>query len=259
MADPSSHRFSQAGPERDRLDQILVRLGYYESRSRARDAIARGAVMVDGRAITKPGALISGTATISLSDPARNYVSRAALKLKAGLEAFGFDPRGRVALDIGASTGGFTQVLLEHGAAHVLAVDVGHDQLHASLAEDNRVSNLENLNARELGRDHLRSREIGAVVSDVSFISLKLALPPGLELAAPGAFAVLLVKPQFEAGRRAIGKGGLLKDPAQGPAIAEELAEWLGQQPGWRATGPIPSPIEGSDGNHEFLIGGVKA
>ncbi|PHR23080.1 MAG: TlyA family rRNA (cytidine-2'-O)-methyltransferase [Hoeflea sp.] len=259
MADPSPHTSSQSGPERDRLDQFLVRLGYYESRSRARDAIARGAVLVDGRAITKPGALVSRTATISLSDPARDYVSRAALKLKAGLEAFGFDPADRVALDIGASTGGFTQVLLERGAAHVLAVDVGHGQLHASLAEDSRVSNLENLNARELGREHFGGRDIGAVVSDVSFISLKLALPPALEFAASGAFAVLLVKPQFEAGRQAIGKGGLLKDPAQGPVIAEDLAAWLGQLPGWSAVGPVASPIEGSDGNHEYLIGGVKS
>ena len=180
------------------------------------------------------------------------------LKLIAGLDSFGFDPSGRVALDIGASTGGFTQVLLERGADHVLAVDVGHDQLHASLATDPRVSNLESLNARELTFDHLGGHEIGAVVSDVSFISLKLALPPALELAASGAFAVLLVKPQFEAWRAAIGKGGLLKDPAQGPIIAEDLAAWLGGQPGWQAVGPIPSPIEGSDGNHEFLIGGVK-
>ncbi|MBU4527710.1 MAG: TlyA family RNA methyltransferase [Hoeflea sp.] len=250
---------STALPDRDRLDQILVRLGLYESRSRARDAIARGAVDVDGRAVTKPGALVSVYAAIRLSDPARDYVSRAALKLKAGLTAFGFDPAGRVGLDIGASTGGFTQVLLERGASHVIAVDVGHDQLHASLATDPRVSNLEGLNARDLTRDHLEGREIGAVVSDVSFISLRLALPPALELAAPGAVAVLLVKPQFEAGRAAIGKGGLLKDPAQGPIIAEDLAAWLGQQPGWSAVGPMPSPIEGQDGNHEFLIGGVKA
>lgn len=259
MADPSLRTSPQTGPERDRLDQILVRLGFYESRSRARDAIARGAVLVDGKAITKPGAPVSETADIRLSDPARDYVSRAALKLKAGLDAFGFDPSDRVALDIGASTGGFTQVLLERGAEHVLAVDVGHDQLHASLAADPRVSNLEDLNARELTAAHLARREIGAVVSDVSFISLKLALPPALALAASGAFAVLLVKPQFEAGRQAIGKGGLLKDPAQGPVIAADLAAWLGEQPGWRAAGPIPSPIEGSDGNHEFLIGGVKS
>jgi len=259
MAHPSPRNFSQTGPERDRLDQILVRLGFYESRSRARDAIARGAVLVDGKTLTKPGVLVSPAASISLSDPARDYVSRAALKLKAGLEAFGFDPKARVALDIGASTGGFTQVLLERGAAHVLAVDVGHDQLHACLTADPRVSNLESLNARDLTRDHLEGRSVGAVVSDVSFISLKLALPPALDLAGAGAFAVLLVKPQFEAGRQAIGKGGLLRDASQGPLIAEDLAAWLGEQPGWQAVGPIASPIEGSDGNHEFLIGGVKS
>ena len=246
-------------PERDRLDQMLVKRGLYESRSRARDAIARGAVLVDGKAVQKPGALVSGDAEIRLSDPARHYVSRAALKLIAGLEQFGFDPAGRTALDIGASTGGFTQVLLERGAAHVVAVDVGHGQLHESLAPDPRVSNLEGLNARELDASHLEGREIGVVVSDVSFISLKLALPPALALAAPGAFAVLLVKPQFEAGRQAIGKGGLLRDPGQGPVIAGQLATWLGGQPGWRSLGPVASPIEGSDGNQEFLIGGLKA
>jgi len=255
MTPPTPHFL----PDRDRLDQMLVRLGLYESRSRARDAIARGAVLVDGRAVTKAGAVVASGAGITLCDPARAYVSRAALKLKAGLAAFGFDPAGRVCLDIGASTGGFTQVLLEAGASHVLAVDVGHDQLHASLAADPRVSNLEALNARELSRDHLEGRAVGAVVSDVSFISLKLALPPALDLATPGAFAVALVKPQFEAGRAAIGKGGLLKNAAQGPLIAEDLAAWLNGQPGWAAVGPIASPIEGQDGNHEFLIGGVKS
>ncbi|MBU2484164.1 MAG: TlyA family RNA methyltransferase [Alphaproteobacteria bacterium] len=254
MAHPSPH----IATERDRLDQILVRRGLYDSRSRARDAIARGAVLVDGKAVTKPGAPVSETADITLSDPARSYVSRAALKLIAGLDRFGFDPSGRVALDVGASTGGFTQVLIERGSTHVLAVDVGHDQLHANLRDDPRVSNLEGLNARDLGPAHLGGHTVGAVVSDVSFISLKLALPPALALAASGAFAVLLVKPQFEAGRAAIGKGGLLRDPSQGPLIAEDLARWLGEQPGWSAVGPISSPIEGSDGNHEFLIGGVK-
>ena len=255
MTSPASTKL----PDRDRLDQILVRLGLYESRSRARDAISRGAVEVDGKALTKPGALVSASAAIRLSDPARDYVSRAALKMKAGLEAFGFDPAGSTCLDIGASTGGFTQVLLEAGARHVIAVDVGHGQLHGSLRSDPRVSNLEGLNARDLARDHLGGFDIGAVVSDASFISLKLALPPALELAAPGAFAVLLVKPQFEAGRAAIGKGGLLKDPGQGPIIAADLAAWLGAQPGWSPVGPVPSPIEGQDGNHEYLIGGIKA
>jgi 23S rRNA (cytidine1920-2'-O)/16S rRNA (cytidine1409-2'-O)-methyltransferase len=246
-------------PQRSRLDEHLVAAGLYASRSRARDAIGRGAVRIDGAVAVKAGQPVSPASDISIDDPAIGYVSRAALKLIAGLDAFGFDPSGRAALDVGASTGGFTQVLMERGADHVIAVDVGHGQLHASLASDPRVSNLEGLNARELSRAHLGGHAIGAVVSDVSFISLKLALPPALALAAPGAFAVALVKPQFEAGRAAIGKGGLLRDPTQGPVIAADLAAWLDEQPGWNAVGPIASPIEGQDGNHEFLIGGVRS
>lgn len=242
-----------------RLDQHLVETGHYDTRSRARDAIARGAVSVDGRPVTKPGAPVAADATISIADPAKAYVSRAALKLIAGLDAFGYDPSGRDCLDIGASTGGFTQVLLERGARHVTAVDVGHGQMDPRISGDDRVSNREGLNARDLAASDIGAREITAVVSDVSFISLKLALPPALDLACAGAFAVLLVKPQFEAGREAIGKGGLLKDPARGPEIADELAHWLDTQPGWRVTSLVPSPIEGGDGNREFLLGGVKA
>ncbi|TDH39449.1 TlyA family RNA methyltransferase [Pseudohoeflea suaedae] len=242
-----------------RLDQHLVEHGHYDTRSRARDAIARGAVSVDGRVVSKPGAPVAHDAAITISDPAKAYVSRAALKLIAGLDAFGFDPAERDCLDVGASTGGFTQVLLDRGARHVTAIDVGHDQMDARIASDTRVSNREGLNARDLAAADIGERVIEAVVSDVSFISLKLALPPALDLARPGAFAVLLVKPQFEAGREAIGKGGLLKDAARGPGIADDLSVWLGNQPGWHMTGLVPSPIEGGDGNQEFLLGGVKA
>lgn len=241
-----------------RLDDLLVRRGFFASRSRARDAVARGAVSVAGRAVTKPGQPTAFDAEITVDDPARGYVSRAALKLVAGLDGFGFDPARATALDIGASTGGFTQVLLERGAGHVFAVDVGHGQLDAGLAADPRVSLLEGLNARELTAAHLGSAQPGLVVADVSFISLRLALPPALQLATPGARCVLLVKPQFEAGRAAIGKGGLLRDPAIAERIAAELAGWLDGQPGWCALGTIPSPIEGGDGNREFLLGGVK-
>lgn len=241
-----------------RLDELLVRRGLFASRSRARDAITRGAVAVDGVTAAKPGQATADTAEISVDDPARAYVSRAALKLVAGLDAFGIDPAGRDALDIGASTGGFTQVLLERGAAHVVAVDVGHGQLDPALAADPRVTSLEKLNARELHTDHLGGIRPGLVVSDVSFISLKLALPPSLDLAAPGAHCVLLVKPQFEAGREALGKGGLLRDPARGELVARDLSAWLDALPGWRALGFVPSPIEGGDGNREFLLAGVK-
>lgn len=240
-----------------RLDELLVARGLFVSRSRARDAVERGTVFVDGTIASKPGQNVAETASVTVDDPARNYVSRAALKLLGGLDHFGFDPAGTNALDIGASTGGFTQVLLERAAAHVTAIDVGHGQMNAALAADARVTSIEGLNARELARGHL-AKPIDFIVSDVSFISLKLALPPALDLAEPGAKAILLVKPQFEAGREAIGKGGLLRDPETAGAVAEDLRLWLDAIPGWRAVGLTPSPIEGGDGNREFLLGGVK-
>lgn len=241
-----------------RLDQLLLNAGLVASRSRARDAISRGTVRVNGRTVTKPSSTFPADVTIEIDDPAQAYVSRAALKLKAALDVFGLDPSDLDCLDIGASTGGFTDILLERGANHVIAVDVGHDQLHPRLREDERITNYEGLNARVLDEDHLEDREIGAVVSDVSFISLKLALPPALSMAQPGAFCVLLVKPQFEAGREAISKAGLLKDPESAPAVAAELERWLVEDMGWTSLGLIPSPITGGDGNVEFLLGGRK-
>lgn len=240
-----------------RLDELLVRRGDFATRSRARDAIERGTVQVDGRTAVRPGQSVSETVSIAVDDPAQRYVSRAALKLIAGLGHFGFDPAGCRALDIGASTGGFTQVLLERGAAHVTAVDVGHGQLDARLSRDPRVTSHEGLNARDLAPSHLNASP-EFLVSDVSFISLRLALPKALELAGAGARGVFLVKPQFEAGREAIGKGGLLKNPGDALRIAAELQAWLDGQPGWRSLGFCPSPIEGGDGNREFLLGGIK-
>lgn len=241
-----------------RLDELLVRRGDFPTRSRARDAIERGTVRVDGKAVVKPGQGVPETAVIAIDDPARAYVSRAALKLIAGLDHFGFDPGKCLALDIGASTGGFTQVLLERGARHVTAIDVGHGQLAPQLRADPRVAAIEGLNARDLMREHLREAP-EFLVSDVSFISLKLALPPALALAAPGARGIFLVKPQFEAGREAIGKGGLLRNAGDAPRVADDLRAWLDAVPGWRAVGLCPSPIEGGDGNREFLLAGVKS
>ncbi|MDP3896429.1 MAG: TlyA family RNA methyltransferase [Mesorhizobium sp.] len=241
-----------------RLDELLVERGLFASRSRARDAVLRGAVRVAGQPETKPGKPVDATAEIAVDDPAQAYVSRAALKLAAGLDHFGIDIGGAVALDIGASTGGFTQILLERGAAHVIALDVGHGQLHASIASDPRVAALEGVNARDITLATLGGSLPNLVVADVSFISLRLALPAALDLAAPGARGVFLVKPQFEAGREAIGKGGILRDASLGPVIAQGLADWLGAQPGWRALGWIASPIEGGDGNREFLLAGTK-
>lgn len=250
MSGPASHR--------TRLDASLVERGLVATRSRARDAILRGHVSVDGRIETKASLAVGADQQVTVNDPAGGYVSRAALKLAAGLDHFGIDPQGRMALDIGASTGGFTQLLLERGAAHVLAIDVGHGQMHPTVAADPRVTLHEGLNARELTRAELGGRAINLVVSDVSFISLTLALPPALALAEPGAEGIFLVKPQFEAGREAIGKGGLLRNPGEAEAIAARLFDWLGAQTGWQPLGLIPSPIAGGDGNREFLLHGRK-
>lgn len=244
--------------ENERLDQLLVSLGHFASRSRARDAVTRGTVSVNSKVITKPSLSVAADAEIVISDPAQDYVSRAALKLVAALDHFKLDPSGCECLDVGASTGGFTEVLLQRGAKHVTAIDVGHGQMHPRVENDPRVTNLEGLNARYLTDDDIDDREIDFIVSDVSFISLKLALAPALQLAAPGCRAALLVKPQFEAGRDAISKAGLLKEPETAPAVAAELERWLTEDMGWKSLGLIPSPISGGDGNIEFLLGGEK-
>lgn len=243
---------------RQRLDELLVQRGLFASRSRAADAIKRGTVSVNDEIARKAGQGVTPDVNINISDPAVSYVSRAALKLVAALDAFGFDPANSTALDLGASTGGFTQVLLERGASRVFAVDVGHGQLVDSVLHDPRVLVREGLNARDLALTDLDGVQPDFIVSDVSFISLKLALPPALGLAARGARGVFLVKPQFEAGREAIGKGGILKDEADGPRVAEDLRQWLDAVSGWSAIGLVPSPIEGGDGNREFLLGGIK-
>jgi 23S rRNA (cytidine1920-2'-O)/16S rRNA (cytidine1409-2'-O)-methyltransferase len=243
---------------RQRLDELLVQRGVFASRSRARDAVERGTITVDGTIARKPGQTVLAGCLIAIDDPSQGYVSRAALKLIAGLDHFGLDPAGRQALDIGASTGGFTQVLLERGAAHVTAIDVGHGQIHPGISGDPRVTVIEGLNARNLSANDLAGRIPDFIVCDVSFISVKLALPPALEFAKDGAHAVLLVKPQFEAGREAIGKGGLLKNPYDGARVAGLMQDWLDGVPGWRSLGLHLSPIEGGDGNREFLLAGIK-
>lgn len=237
-----------------RLDLALVARGLVATRAKARDAILRGRVTVDGAVAAKPAMTVAPGAALLVDDP--GYVSRAALKLAAGLDRFGYQPAGRVALDIGASTGGFTEVLLERGAERVHAVDVGHGQLHPRLAADPRVVVHEGLNARDLD-PHAIGEPVAAVVADVSFISLKLALPPALALAAPGAFGVFLVKPQFEVGREGLGKGGIVRDPDAARAAADGIAAWLGST-GWTVDGIAPSPIAGGDGNAEFLLGARK-
>ncbi|MBN9028139.1 MAG: TlyA family RNA methyltransferase [Rhizobiales bacterium] len=220
-----------------RLDMVLLARGLVASRAKARDAVLRGHVRVDGVLITKPAATIRPNATLEIDDPAQRYVSRAALKLVAGLDHFGYDPTDRTALDLGASTGGFTEVLLERGVRHVHALDVGHGQLHPRVAGRSRVTMREGLNVRDLTEEDI-GEPFDAIVCDVSFISLRLALPPALELAEPGSWAILLVKPQFEVGKDGIG-----------------IVDWIATEPGWTVDGLIPSPIAGGDGNHEFLLG----
>jgi 23S rRNA (cytidine1920-2'-O)/16S rRNA (cytidine1409-2'-O)-methyltransferase len=238
---------------RQRLDEALVARGLCPSRSRARDAVLRGTVRVDGVPASRPSQPVGAHSVLTIEDAARNYVSRAALKLKHGLAQFGISASGKACLDIGASTGGFTQVLLEEGAAHVTAIDVGHGQMKL---DDPRITLIEGLNARDLCADHLGA-PVDLVVCDVSFISLRLALPRALELAAEGAVLVALIKPQFEAGRDAVGKGGIVTDPLEHERVCREITEFLLGE-GWRVLGVTASPVEGGDGNREFLIGAVK-
>jgi 23S rRNA (cytidine1920-2'-O)/16S rRNA (cytidine1409-2'-O)-methyltransferase len=241
-----------------RLDEALVVRGLAPSRARARDMIRRETVSIDGRIEPKPARMVGQGQAIAVSDPGAGYVSRAAVKLIAGLDAFSFVPAGLNVLDLGASTGGFSQVLLARGAAHVIAVDVGHGEMDAALAEDQRITLLEGLNARDLQRVHLGGRQIGAIVADLSFISLKLALPPALRLAEAGAWGVFLVKPQFEVGREALGRDGVVRDPNSAEKAAQDIAHWLKTDQRWRVTGLIPSPIKGGSGNSEFLLGARK-
>jgi 23S rRNA (cytidine1920-2'-O)/16S rRNA (cytidine1409-2'-O)-methyltransferase len=242
---------------RRRLDRVLVERGLVASRSRARDLIARGCVMVDGATATKPGLEIQPDAAVSLADDVQAYVSRGSLKLKAALAHFGFEAAGIAALDVGASTGGFTQVLLEAGARRVYAVDVGRGQLDPLLRQDPRVVSMEGTDARSLTPADV-PESLGAVVADVSFISLTKALPVPLSLTAPGAWLAALIKPQFEAGREAVGKGGIVRDAADRQRAVSIVRDWLAIQPGWRVAGVIESPLLGGSGNQEFLIGALR-
>ena len=241
-----------------RLDLALVARGLVATRAKARDLIARGEVTVDGHVVSKAAMGVRAAQTIAVDARAAAQVSRGAVKLAAALAHFGLDVRERVAVDIGASTGGFTQTLLERGAKRVYAVDVGKGQLHATLADDPRVVSLEGCDARRLDRG-LVPDTIGAIVADVSFISLTKALPAALDLATSGCWLVALVKPQFEVGREGIGKGGVVRDEALRERALGDVRKWLAAQTGWTVIGTMPSPIEGGSGNVEFLIAAVKS
>jgi 23S rRNA (cytidine1920-2'-O)/16S rRNA (cytidine1409-2'-O)-methyltransferase len=240
-----------------RLDVRMVELGLAPTRARAQDLIRRGLVDVAGVVEQRPGTGVAACAAIHLSQAAGDHVSRGALKLIAALDYFRFPVAGVVALDVGASTGGFTEVLLARGAARVYAVDVGHGQLHVRVASDARVVSLEGRDARQLD-DMLVSEPVGAIVADVSFISLIKALPVPLTFARAGAWLVALIKPQFEAGRAAVGKRGIVRDPAARQRAVALVRVWVAAQPGWRVLDVIPSPIAGGSGNEEFLLGAVR-
>ena len=248
-----------------RLDALLVARGLAATRERARAVILAGQVRVEGPAAPlgarrqtaplKAGTMVPDDAVVSLATPDHPYVGRGGLKLAHALDTFGLDPRGWTALDVGASTGGFTDVLLQRGAARVVALDVGHGQLAWSLRTDPRVVVLEKINARTLRRDQLgpdAPEHFALITIDVSFISLRLVLPALVPLLARTGHVIALVKPQFEAGRGDVGAGGIVRDPAIHDRVVEEVTAEA-QRLGLSRVGLTPSPIEGADGNKEFL------
>ncbi len=243
---------------KQRLDQMLVERGLAESRTKAQALIMAGLVYTGERRLDSAGAQVAVDAEITLRGQDHPWVSRGGLKLAHGLAHFGFAAMGRTALDVGASTGGFTDVLLTNGAAKVYAVDVGYGQLAHKLRTDARVVMLERTNARHLTAAEV-PEPIGALVCDASFIGLRTVLPAGMALCVPGAWLIALIKPQFEVGRENVGKKGVVRDPALHQQVCDEIGAWLGAQPGWSVRGITPSPITGPEGNVEFLIGAVRS
>jgi 23S rRNA (cytidine1920-2'-O)/16S rRNA (cytidine1409-2'-O)-methyltransferase len=239
---------------RQRADRLLVERGLFESRAKAQAAIEAGLVTADERIVRKASEEIPADAELRAS-AAHPYVSRGGIKLAAALDHFHFDPKDRVCLDVGASTGGFTQVLLNRGARRIYAVDVGHGQMHKSLFKRPEIVSLEDTDIRSLSPALLHEAP-DLVTIDVSFISLKLVLPPAMTLARPPAKFITLIKPQFESGPGAA-KKGIVRDPTVHTAICNDMAKFVAALD-WRVLGIIPSPIEGGDGNAEFLLGAAR-
>ena len=235
-----------------RIDQLLVEQGLAESRARAQALVMAGLVFVGDARVDKPGQQIRADAGIEVRGRDHPWVGRGGVKLAHAIAHFALDPAGAVAMDIGSSTGGFTEVLLEHGAAHVFAVDVGTNQLAWKLRQDPRVTVLEQTNARALTASII-DRPCDWVVCDASFIGLAKVLEVPLRLAAPRCTLVALIKPQFEVRREEVGKGGIVRDPTLHERVCGEVRDWL-ENEGWRILGVTESPITGSEGNVEFLI-----
>jgi 23S rRNA (cytidine1920-2'-O)/16S rRNA (cytidine1409-2'-O)-methyltransferase len=237
---------------RTRLDRLLVLRGLAPTREKAQAMILAGSVSVEGRRVDKAGAPVEESAEVAVTGPPHPYVSRGGVKLEAALDRFRIDPSGLVCLDVGASTGGFTDCLLQRGAAKVYAVDVGYGQLDAKLRGDPRVILREKVNARSLSRQDV-PEPIGLAAIDVSFISTRLVLPAVVPLVVSGGFVVVLVKPQFEAGRAEVGKGGIVRSEEVRRRVVSEIGEF-GRGLCLERIGAIPSPILGAHGNEEFLL-----
>ncbi len=238
---------------KSRLDQLLVDRGLVESSARARALVMAGAVFTAERRLDKAGVLMAMDSPLEVRGREHPWVSRGGVKLAHGLDHFGLDPGDAVALDVGASTGGFTDVLLARGAARVYAVDVGRAQLAWKLRTDPRVVVLEGVNARHLGNQQV-PEPVGLIVCDASFIGLATVLSAALALAAPEAHLIALIKPQFEAAREDVGDGGVVRDDGVRQAVCERVREWLDHLPGWTVLGVTESPITGAEGNVEYLI-----
>lgn len=240
------------GKKKERLDLLLVARGLAKSRAQAQRLVQAGRVRVGGQVVDKPGAQVPLDAEVKIASPPR-YVSRGGEKLEAALAAFEVNPKGKVCLDVGASTGGFTDCLLKHGAECVYAVDVGKGQLDWGLRNDPRVVVREGVNARYLSPDDI-GEPVDLATVDVSFISLRLVLPPLRGIVKLEGDAIALVKPQFEAGREKVGKGGVVREPEVHREVLERLAAFAREELGWSVRGAVPSPLLGPAGNIEFLL-----
>jgi 23S rRNA (cytidine1920-2'-O)/16S rRNA (cytidine1409-2'-O)-methyltransferase len=241
-----------------RVDQLLAERGLAESRTRAQALILAGLVFAGERKVAKAGEMVAGDTVLEVRGRDHPWVSRGGVKLAHGLDHFDWDVAGATAMDVGSSTGGFTDVLLTRGGSRVYAVDSGTNQLAWKLRSDPRVVVLEQLSARLLTEAHV-PEPIDLIVCDASFIGLAKVLERPLDFAAPACRLLALIKPQFEAGRGEVGKGGVVRDPEIHARVCNEVAAWLSAQPGWQLVGITRSPITGPEGNVEFLIAGVKS
>ncbi len=247
-----------APDQKIRLDLLLTQRGLAVSRSKAQALVAEGKVFCGDHPLTKSSELVDWDIALELRGATEQFASRGGLKLDAAIKHFNVDCRGKTGVDIGASTGGFTDVLLHHGADKIYAVDVGEGQLIDRLRTDRRVIMIEKVNARYITRDIL-PEDFQILVCDVSFISLTKALPAVMQLAPENCVLIALIKPQFEVGAGNVGKGGIVKDPVQHDRVCAEIQNWLADEMGWQVDGIMNSPIDGQDGNREFLIAARKS